>query len=160
MKRGPCKVNCAYMSHDFQWNAANSYHIKFTWDPHSVTLQIDDNGPTAPEPSGAVTSKWTCPILPNYRYLYIGHDVSPYNPIKNATYSNLRVTELPDPCLEHGTNGAHDCGEQELDCGGECPTCPRPDAEPSAGRSFGSRRRGRRRNRRGEPGVRRSRCAG
>ncbi len=114
------------------WMTSSTYHIKVTWDLEGATVEFADT--TGTQGAGARAqhwrhSDWSPPTFPQpgLRHLYIGRDLSACDPVLGAVYSNVKVTEMPDPCAEHCTDGAQNCDEGGQDCGGGCAACGEPD---------------------------------
>ncbi len=115
------------------WQTTGTYHLQVTWNLAGTTYTMSDT--TGTEGSGTQSMTWYHPAatpptdpVPNLRYLYLGQNFDPCDPILGATWSNLKVTENPDPCAGHCTDAVLDCGEIGTDCGEGCTACTAPDA--------------------------------
>ncbi|MBN2493878.1 MAG: hypothetical protein JXR96_04735 [Deltaproteobacteria bacterium] len=107
----------------FDWNDDHVLHLTVAWDQDQVTARLEDSSNGE---SGSRTIDWNFPPehpTAGIRHVFVGRNNGVCDPILQAKYANLQVRSLGDPCDGHCANGAQDCGESGVDCGGDCDPC-------------------------------------
>jgi len=114
--------------------ADGDYVFRVDWDGDRMEVFV--NGASRGEADPPIFAHDCLPDAsgPALRYLFVGHtEPGLSGSILGPVYSDLTVTECgPAPCDGHCDNGQQDCGEEGLDCGGDCARACDPEP-PDAG---------------------------